>query len=410
MKRKLMAAMAVISTITIMVSGCGLKNNDVQTANEYVGDEASNEDSAEDDAASVSSIVVMEGLAEPTFEESSASASTSTVDKQVAADEDQTVMVFFGDSQMASGRGDGTDIPSLVSQRVPHSVVYNLGIGGTTAALEASSSSVDPATMNSDSFIGMAYAYSGQADRNAVLASHPEVLETMNKIDPAKVDYYVIEYGANDFFSGNPIDYTQYDGDNRIHAYYDAMCAGVDILKKMSPDAKIIIMTPFYGIYKDTNDAFIGDTYVVSNGYGTLADYAKKAKNVSEDEGCIDFDGMFREHSDLYLDTAEQYLIDGVHLTLTGRQIFARLLAHIPNFYEGYEPYAYLERDNIEIANFDPDEYFRFRHDLMQQYYPEAWAKMQNGEYLLAPPVTQEEIDASSVEAANESAQEQQQQ
>lgn len=410
MKRKLMAAMAVISTITIMVSGCGLKNNDVQTANEYVGDEASNEDSAEDDAASVSSIVVMEGLAEPTFEESSASASTSTVDKQAAADEDQTVMVFFGDSQMASGRGDGTDIPSLVSQRVPHSVVYNLGIGGTTAALEASTSNTDPATMNSDSFIGMAYAYAGQADRNAVLASHPEVLETMNKIDPSKVDYYVIEYGANDFFSSNPIDYTQYNGDNRIHAYYDAMCAGVDILQKMSPDAKIIIMTPFYGIYKDTNDAFIGDTYVVSNGYGTLADYAKKAKNVAEDEGCIDFDGMFREHSDLYLDTAEQYLIDGVHLTLTGRQIFARLLAHIPNFYEGYEPYAYLERDNIEIANFDPDEYFRFRHDLMQQYYPEAWAKMQNGEYLLAPPVTQEEIDASSVEAANESAQEQQQQ
>lgn len=410
MKRKLMAAMAVISTITIMVSGCGLKNNDVQTANEYVGDEASNEDSAEDDAASVSSIVVMEGLAEPTFEESSTSASTSTVDKQAAADEDQTVMVFFGDSQMASGRGDGTDIPSLVSQRVPHSVVYNLGIGGTTAALEASTSNTDPATMNSDSFIGMAYAYAGQADRNAVLASHPEVLETMNKIDPSKVDYYVIEYGANDFFSSNPIDYTQYNGDNRIHAYYDAMCAGVDILQKMSPDAKIIIMTPFYGIYKDTNDAFIGDTYVVSNGYGTLADYAKKAKNVAEDEGCIDFDGMFREHSDLYLDTAEQYLIDGVHLTLTGRQIFARLLAHIPNFYEGYEPYAYLECDNIEIANFDPDEYFRFRHDLMQQYYPEAWAKMQNGEYLLAPPVTQEEIDASSVEAANESAQEQQQQ
>ena len=62
----------------------------------------------------------------------------------------------------------------------------------------------------------------------------------------------------------------------------------ISILKNMSPDAKIIVMTPFYGIYKDTNDTFIGDTYVVSNGYGTLADYAKKAKNVSEDEGCID--------------------------------------------------------------------------------------------------------------------------
>ena len=36
----------------------------------------------------------------------------------------------------------------------------------------------------------------------------------------------------------------------------------------------------------------------------------------------------------------------------------ARLLAHIPNFYEENEPYEYLEQDYIKIADFDPEEYF----------------------------------------------------
>jgi hypothetical protein len=89
---------------------------------------------------------------------------------------------------------------------------------------------------------------------------------------------------------------------------------------------------------------------------------------------------------DLYLDTYEEYLMDGTHLSLKGRQVFARLLAHIPNWSEGYEPFAYMENDIIKIASFNPDEYYRYPVDMMQEYYPQDYERMQRGEYLLAPP------------------------
>ena len=153
----------------------------------------------------------------------------------------------------------------------------------------------------STSFLGMTYALSGEADRNNVLSDYPEILETMNKVDPKEVDYYFLSYGTNDFFLGLPLDHTQYDG-NSMHCFYDAMCTGIDELKEISPDATIILLTPFYGVYYDSDNNLIGDTYIVSNYFDTLANYARKSKNVAEDEGIESFDAMFGTHCDLYID------------------------------------------------------------------------------------------------------------
>ncbi|WP_022774409.1 SGNH/GDSL hydrolase family protein [Butyrivibrio sp. AE2015] len=424
MKKRFLAKIAFVLTLTTVVTGCGLSNSDAAKATEYVNDETENagEYLSGDQAyaSDGSSVIVADGLMEPALEEPAASASTSVVDAATAGSSDvaasssstgasksdsqasaaattatteinstndgKTVMVFFGDSQFANGRSEGTDIPHLIGQRVPDSEVYNLAIGGTTAALELSTSEIDPAKFTSNCFLGMSYAYTGTADRNAVLADYPEILQTMNSIDPDRVDYYFIEYGANDFFNRIPLDPTQYDG-NKIHTYYEALSQGISNLRKRSPNAKVILVTPFYGVYKDENTgAIIGDTYVVSNGIDTLANYARKAVNVVEDDNMVEFDTMFQTHCDLYIDTAEQYLMDGVHLTLTGRQIFARLMAHLPNWMEGFEPYAYLENDFIKISEFDPNENYRYRDDMLHEYYPEAYEKMMNGEYRLAKP------------------------
>ena len=351
------------------------------------------EPALEEASASASTSIVEAASVSSTVAEASATTASTTSDAASEASSEyniktdgKNVMVFFGDSQFANGRSDGTDIPHLIGERVPDSEVYNLAIGGTTAALELTTSEIDPAQMTSNCFLGMSFAYTGQADRNKVLADHPEILQTMNSIDPKRVDYYFVEYGANDFFNRIPLDSTQYDG-HKYHTYYEALSVGISNLRKISPDAKIIVVTPFYGVYidQDTN-AIIGDTYVVSNGIDTLANYARKANNVIEDDHLIDFDTMFQTHCDLYIDKADKYLIDGVHMTLTGRQIFARLMAHLPNWMEGYEPYAYMENDFIKIDEFDPNEDYRYRDDMLKEYYPEAYEKMMNGEYRLAQP------------------------
>ena len=397
MKRKLRIFTAFILAASISLTGCSLHKNNSDKPSEGSSEASSAE--ASDDSALASSgasddIIVAENLLEPILEEiesalggsTESSAAASSFAEPAPKEQDRIEMVFIGDSQMANGRSDGTDLASLVSARVPNSVAYNLGIGGTTAALEESTSELSPEKWTSNCFVGIAYSLSGKSDRTKVLESNPDILETMNKIDPAKVDYYFIEYGANDFFKKTPLDTYSSPETPYVKTFYGALNTGIDELRSVSPNAQVILMTPFYGIYKDTDGNFIGDSYVVSNGIDTLANYARKVGNVVEVEECLDFDCMFMSKCDLYLDTYEEYLMDGTHLTLKGRQIFARLLAHIPNWAEGFEPYAYLETDFIKISEFDPNEYYRYNPDWMKEYYPENYERMQNGEYLLAPP------------------------
>ncbi|WP_024867313.1 GDSL-type esterase/lipase family protein [Butyrivibrio sp. FCS014] len=393
MKKNLKLITTILLTSTLVLSGCSLKAyENTKTAEEYVSDAiASVEETTEDAAETDSSIVVIENLFEPLLEESTSSAESSTVvnDEQpaeeTAEEVDKVEIVFFGDSQFANGRNDGSSIPDMIATRVPNSVVYNMGIGGSTASLEASTSIISPDKVTTNCFVGMAYALASEADRNTILADNHEVLNIMNSITPSKVDYYFIEYGANDFFSNARLDTDMYDLD-QIHNYYGALKSGINKLKEISPQAVIFVVSPFYSVYNSPEGQYIGDSYIVSNGIGTLAEYAEKAKNVADDTQVWYIDTMIREHTDLYLDTADQYLMDGVHLTLKGRQIFGRIFAHYVNFCEHNEPFAYLDTDYIKIAEYDTEEYYRYDEAMMKAYYPESWEKYIKGEFPLAQP------------------------
>ncbi len=403
MKKSIKPVISALMTASILLSGCSMSPDDAIEATEYVNDAQSVADSSaestQDAASTQQSLVVVNDLFEPVLEEKSiaeASTAQSTETETTAASKEssmpdsiydlpETKIVFFGDSQTANGRDDGTDIPSLLKERVPNLTVYNLAIGGTTATIEKTTSDFAPEVLRSTCFLGMTYCLAGKSDREATLANFPGILQTMNSIDPSEVDMYVIEYGTNDFLTNVPLDKTS-DPDVGPHALYNALALGIEELQKLSPKATIILMTPFYGIYVGPDGTYIGDSYIVSNGIGTLADYAKKVTNVAEDYGLYSFDDMFMTKCDLYLDTAGEYLMDNLHLSLKGRQIFARLLAHQINVLLEYEPYAYLEADFIKIAEFDPNEIFRYDEGQMREYFPESWSKYINGKYPLAKP------------------------
>lgn len=414
-----MIFVAVLAAVSIFASGCEGSNTEAAKATEYFSDKASEAASLAEEYANqaASTIVVDESrLFEPIIDEiksgtgASSDAASSDASAQAAKEASDAAaaaeasyrqhlqdlydkinpvnIVFFGDSQLANGRDDHSDIASLIGNRVPKANIYNMAIGGTTATLEKSNTNPDPSTMTSNCFLGMVYAFAGTSDREAALAGYPGVLETMNSINPKDVDYYFLSYGTNDFLNCASLDTSMYDND-QTRGLYNAMCKGIDVLREISPKAKIILITPFYGIYVDGDGTYIGDSYIVSNGIGTLSQYAQKVQNVSEDKETLMFDGMFMTKCDLYLDTADQYLSDHLHLSLTGRQIMARLLAHYVNFLEGNEPYCYLDTDFIKIAEFNPEEDYRYDELQMKEYYPESWEKYIKGKYPLAQPSEQ---------------------
>ncbi|RKM57848.1 SGNH/GDSL hydrolase family protein [Butyrivibrio sp. CB08] len=393
MKKSITFAIALLSSMSIIFTGCSLPNKDVKEATEYIGDNANTENSAEDEAASEKSIVVINDLFEPLLEEVSTAeasneASTEEEKKEDTDEEDNVVnIVCFGDSQLANGRDDGTDIPHLLAPKVPDSRVFNMAISGTTASVEQNTSEIAPSNLTSTSFLGMVYCFEGKSDREATLEAYPGILNTMNSIEPKDVDYYVLCYGTNDFLSNVPMDADYYGTDvEKAHSLYGAMSMGISELKAVSPNATFIVITPFYGIYMDDSGAYIGDSYIVSNGIGTLSEYAEKVKNVVDDNKCYILDGMFGSRFDLYLDTANEYLMDNLHLNLTGRQIVTRILAHNINYVEGNEPFPYWDTDYIKVADFNPEETYRADENVMEKQYPESWDKYIHGEYPLAQP------------------------
>ncbi len=243
-------------------------------------------------------------------------------------EEDNTVdIVFMGDSQFDNARGTGSEIPAYTCALVDNAKFYNLAIGGTAASIERNRT--DSIEGWSDiGFVGMCYALAGKLSDTSFLSSYP-AYEDLNSIDPAKVDFYIIEYGANDYLNGAALstDGNAYD----IHSYRGALGVGINTLRSISPKAKIILCGPSYCMWYNGNGFVMGDSYTISKGAGTLAEYADVCKNHAEDEDLLYIDTMYSTYFDLKITTVEDYLMDGLHYNEKGRQIYATTIAHFIN-------------------------------------------------------------------------------
>ncbi len=245
----------------------------------------------------------------------------------LSEEEDQTEpeghelqMVFLGDSIFDSYR-DGTGVPYLTSVQFSADV-YNLAIGGTSATLESGEPN-DNSKWNSRSLVGVVKAMKGEVSTECFGQCRTREILDNKKIDWSETDYFIVEYGMNDFFRGVPLD--NYDGNwFDVYTYAGALRYAASNLSEIAPDAEIIFCGPnFAQFFKD--GVYIGDGNTVNTGYGTLFDYKGICQYVA---------GEYHNHFlDAYLDigingyTAKQYLEDGVHLSAEGRQLYADHLA-----------------------------------------------------------------------------------
>ena len=271
------------------------------------------------------------------------------VEEEVAPEDDTINIVFMGDSQFDNARDTGSEIPAYTGSLIDKKAkVYNLAIGGTPASLERSAS--DSLEGWTDTcFVGMAYALAGRVDRSFL--SGYEAGTIMDTIDPATVDFYVIEYGANDYINGKEL----YNPDNPsdVHTYRGALDMGINALKSVSPDAKIILCSPSYCMWYNADGFAIGDSYTVSKGIGTLSEYADICGNVCEEGGYTYIDTMYATYFDLKTTTVDSYLSDGLHYKEVGRQIYATTIAHFINKSLGTdpEPMSFIEIDNFSFGS-----------------------------------------------------------
>ena len=254
------------------------------------------------------------------------------VQEQVITQEDQAEphgynlqLVFLGDSIFDNNR-DGSGVPYLTAKQC-EADVYNLAIGGTCASIEEFEES-DLGKWTSTSLCGVVNAMLKRIPADIFSGTRAGELLSNPHIDYSQTDYFIVEYGTNDFFRG--VRQSDEDGFN-LRIYSGALRYSVINLRELAPDATIILCSPMYAqFYKD--GYLIGDGNVTNNGNGTLADYVGTCNYIANEQNVI----FFNAYQDLGIDSysAEQYLEDGVHLTAEGRQMYADELAKIILDYE----------------------------------------------------------------------------
>lgn len=233
--------------------------------------------------------------------------------------EEKLNIVVLGDSIWDMDRGD-TGIAAKVAQYM-NADVYNCAIGGSRATLKEGESPDKFDTWDSSSLTGMVNVLAGKVS--------PDFLEgypgggVIRNVNPQNVDYYIIAYGLNDYFSKAPI--AVEGGANwDPHGYTGALKAAILLLGQISPQAQILIISPTYCQF--LKDGIMEtDSNMRDYGQGTLSDYANAARNVAETNHTLYIDAYSTMGINIY--SAEQYLEDGIHLTVEGRDLYAKAVS-----------------------------------------------------------------------------------
>lgn len=215
-------------------------------------------------------------------------------------------IVVFGDSIWNDARGEDGVSEQLMA--LTGSTVYNCAIGGTSAAVvgESTEFSYD---WRSQSFNGMVYVANKLLPADVVLEG-TEACEVIKQVDFSTVDYILVSYGLNDFFSGVSIYPKEY---YELSNYVGALRNGILHLRENYPQAKIVLVTPTYTKMFEGEKEF------------EIGDYVEAMRSVSQE--------MNTELADMFHVLGEdpesrlEHLEDGVHLSAEGRNLYANGIA-----------------------------------------------------------------------------------
>lgn len=334
---KKMACLALASMlITVILAGCGQKaengaTNENALADNVIITETGEVIEKENPTPEVTStpevspapeIITLdpEELVEPEQEQ------IDTGQEQVEYHENKLQLVFMGDS-IFDGYRDGTGIPYRTAMQCDANF-YNLAIGGTTAAVSMDEQ-IGWEDWTSRGLLGIVNAMLGNIPTDIFANDTAKAILDDPNVDFSKTDYFVIEYGMNDFLNAVPM--TSDSRENDMKSYGGALHNAVVALKDYAPDATIILCSPTYARFFN-GDWMIGDGNSINNGYGTLFDYKGTCEYVANEQQVV----FFNAYQDLGIDgyTAEEYLEDGIHLTDKGRQLYADALTKVILNYE----------------------------------------------------------------------------
>lgn len=238
-------------------------------------------------------------------------------------------IVILGDSIMDGDRSE-SGAADIISEQL-NAKVYNMSMGGTTAALMPTEQ-YNFANWESRGLLGVVNGILGNI--NTDIFDGYAAGDVLKTCDFDKTDYFIIEYGVNDFLTKQIPNSRYLEGGDTLavdeaHTYTGALQDAISRLKERFPDAGILLVAPHY-CQVFSGDTFIGDGYSLDYGYGPLVTFARGTGYVAglyEKERVFLFNAF--EDSGIDAGTADKYLADGIHMTPLGARLYAEQIAKI---------------------------------------------------------------------------------
>ena len=249
-------------------------------------------------------------------------------------------IVCIGDSQYANFKGsDG--LGALLSHYC-RANVFNLGLGGATAAVTPTEGSASA----SRSGCGVVSAICGDTSPDKVFASEDSYARSIyDSCDFSRTDVFVIAFGVNDYLRNIPL--TDDNMRTNVRAYRGALAYMVMKLQNKFPGAQIVVVAPGYcQFFEGGTGAYLGDGNIKKNKQGyTVSDLVDVARNFADNNvGFMDTYELLGINS--Y--NAKEMLLDGIHMTPKGRQLYAQMLSRIIIRSQGYSIGEGVNPDDVD--------------------------------------------------------------
>ena len=162
----------------------------------------------------------------------------------------------------------------------------------------------------------------------------------------------MLEYGVNDYLSKKPM-YDENDPDS-VYTYFGALESMILDIRNYFPEAQILVCTPTYAqFWQGGTGAFLGDSNIINNGYGTLYNYVETATHPAGGHQNTSTVNEY-ENSGINPYTASEDLLDGIHMTDAGRVKYANLLSRVALRAMGYDIDEGVDPDTIDWISQNP--------------------------------------------------------
>ncbi len=244
------------------------------------------------------------------------------------ADDDETVIVCFGNAPFADDRGSEDNLANLIAKEA-NATVYNCAIGDSYLAALSPYFNSDTQPLDAYNFYWMVtlatkgpvehfFGNSAKTLGDATPPEADEVYDLITSIDFNKVDVVAVMYDASDYLAGHPM---YNDANNTdISQFTGNLEAGIELLNMVYPHIRVIVMSPTYAFAVDENGDYVSSD-IMTYGHDVLSTYIiKQADSVAYWSASF-VDNLYGTITE---DNAKEYLTDNLHLNVKGRQLVAK--------------------------------------------------------------------------------------